>query len=589
MKPPQTIVGLVILLWLAFALGLPAADDYVAGPDSKPQEGVPQGTLLKFTLKKSKIFPGSIHDYWVYVPAEYTPDKPACVYIGQDGIQFEATNVFDNLIYKKQMPVTIGVFVKPGVLPAADPTNALDRFNRSFEYDGLGDNYARFLLEDLLPKVEQLVLPDGRAVHLSHDGNDRCIGGLSSGAICAFTAAWERPDAFRRVFSAIGTYVDLRGGLVYPSLIRKYEPKPIRIFMQDGSGDLNIYGGDWWMANQTMERALTFAGYDVNHAWGDGGHSGKQGTAVFPDAMRWLWRDWPQPIKPGPSLNNTLTNILIAGEDWQWVADVPGGADGPAVNAKGEVYFSEVRSNRIWRVGTDGHREVLNATVNGVTGEAFGPDGKLYAVGKDNTVMVIDGDTNGTVTRITGDIHGNDLVVGRNGNIYVTEPPPAVTNASSRIWLVRPDGDKKAVGSGPKFANGITFSPDQSLLYVGDYHSHWVYSFVVQPDGTLANRQKYDWLHARDTDDDSGADGMRVDREGRLYVATRMGIQVCDQAGRVQCILPTPGGRIVNLVFGGEKFDTVYALCGNQVFKRRFNVTGANSWDLPNRPAPPKL
>ena len=217
----------------------------------------------------------------MYVPAQYTPEKPACVYIGQDGIQFQAPTVFDNLIHKNEMPVTIGVFVMHGRVNAANADSALDRFNRSYEYDGLGDNYARFLLEELLPEVETKKTSDGRAIRLSHSGNDRAIGGLSSGAIAAFTAAWERPAEFSRVFSAIGTYVGLRGGEIYPTLIRRFEPKPIRIFLQDGSNDLNIYAGDWWMENQTMERALTFAGYEVQHVWGDGGHNGKHPTSCL--------------------------------------------------------------------------------------------------------------------------------------------------------------------------------------------------------------------------------------------------------------------------------------------------------------------
>src|SRR5687768_16119960 len=195
------------------------------------------------------------------------------------------------------MPVVIGVFIAPGRVKALDAKTGLDRFNRSYEYDGLGDNYARFLLEELLPEVEKQKTADGREIRLSKEGNDRAIGGASSGAICAFTAAWERPDAFRRVFSAIGTHVGLRGGNSYPTLVRKYEPKPIRIFLQDGSGDLNIYGGDWWMANQEMERSLVFAGYEVAHAWGDGGHNAKHATEIFPDAMRWLWKDHSAGVK----------------------------------------------------------------------------------------------------------------------------------------------------------------------------------------------------------------------------------------------------------------------------------------------------
>jgi enterochelin esterase-like enzyme len=159
--------------------------------------------------------------------------------------------VFDKLIHEKHMPVTIGVFIMHGRVKAPND-NALDRFNRSYEYDGLGDNYARFLLEELLPDVEKKTASDGRAIKLSQKGNDRCIAGSSSGAICAFTAAWERPDAFSRVFSAIGTYVGLRGGHQYSTLVRKYEPKALRVFLEDGSNDLNIYGGDWWMANQSL-------------------------------------------------------------------------------------------------------------------------------------------------------------------------------------------------------------------------------------------------------------------------------------------------------------------------------------------------
>ena len=261
-------------------------------------DDVPKGDVTKYTFEDSKIFPGTTRDYWVYVPKQYDPSKPACLHVNQDGIQFNAPAVFDELIAKKEIPVVIGVFIMHGRVKAPSG-QALDRFNRSYEYDDLGDNYARFLIEELLPEVEKKTTSDGRPIHFSKKGDDRCIAGSSSGAIAAFTAAWERPDSFHRVFSSIGTYVGLRGGNVYPTLIRKYEPKPIRIFLQDGSGDLNIYGGDWWQANQEMERAFTFAGYEVNHSWGTGGHNGRDATKVFPEAIRWLWKDWPAPVKAG--------------------------------------------------------------------------------------------------------------------------------------------------------------------------------------------------------------------------------------------------------------------------------------------------
>ncbi|MDQ3011262.1 MAG: alpha/beta hydrolase-fold protein, partial [Acidobacteriota bacterium] len=344
------------------------------------QPGVPKGEMLKFTFENSKLFPGTWREYWVYVPAQYTPDKPACVYVNQDGVQWGAPVVFDNLIHKKEMPVTIGVFVMHGKVRAVNADAALDRFNRSYEYDGLGDSYARFILEEILPDVETKKTADGRAIRLSKSGNDRAIGGSSSGAIAAFTAAWERPDAFSRVFSTIGTYVGLRGGHNYSTLIRKYEPKPIRVFLQDGSNDNNIYGGDWWMANQAMERSLTFAGYEVQHAWGEGAHNGRHGTALFPDAMRWLWKDWPAPVKNGPTKNNTLNDILLPGEGWQLVGDGYRSTEGPAVNAKGEVFFTDGPNSKIYKVGLDGKVNQFLADSKRGSGQAFGPDGRLYVV-----------------------------------------------------------------------------------------------------------------------------------------------------------------------------------------------------------------
>jgi gluconolactonase len=588
MKLSSLLCSFALSLLLCLAVTSQTTDNYQPGPDSKPQPGVAKGEILKFSFDKSKIFPGTTRDYWIYVPAQYKPDKPACVYVQQDGIRFEVPTVFDNLIHKKELPVIIGVFVAPGIVKAADANTALDRFNRSYEYDGLGDNYVRFLLEELLPEVETKKTSDGRAIKLSPDGNDRAIGGGSSGAIAAFTAAWERPDAFARVFSAIGTYVDLRGGLRYPTLIRKYEPKPIRIFLQDGSDDINKYGGDWWMANQTMERALTFAGYEVQHAWGDGGHTGKQATAILPDAMRWLWKDWPKPVGVGQTRNDTLNDILIPGEGWQLVSEGYKSVEGPAANARGEVFFNDVTGSKTFKIGLDGKVSEFIADSKKGSGQAFGPNGKLYAVaGGDQKVVVYDAD--GTAKVIADGWVGNDLVVAHNGNVYVTNPPAGNSNDPSKVWLIKPGGEKSVVDTGLKYANGIALSPDQTLLYVADYRSHWVYSYLIQPDGSLQNKQRFYWLHVPDTSDQSNADGIRVDRDGRLYVATALGIQVCDQAGRVQCIIPTPNRRLSNFAFGGEHFDTLYATCGDRVYKRKLKVIGASAWDKPNKPAPPKL
>ncbi|HEV2424731.1 MAG TPA: alpha/beta hydrolase-fold protein, partial [Terriglobia bacterium] len=320
----------LLMLLAVLAPGLASAqanqEEYQLGPDSNRHPGVPAGTVTHYTWS-SHIFPGTTRDYWVYVPAQYSPQKPACLMVFQDGGGFikedgreRAPIVFDNLIAKHDMPVTVGIFIDPGVLKASSPDQQ-DRFNRSFEYDGMSDRYARFLLEEIIPEV-------AKHYNLSTDPNDRAIAGLSSGGICAFTVAWNRPDAFHRVLSFIGSFTDLRGGDVYPALIRKTEPKPLRVFLQDGSHDLNIYAGDWWLSNQSVASALGFAGYDVKFVTGDKDHDMDQGGAILPDALRWLWRDYPQPIaKPAPvrsGLGNTA--IFDPASDWTLVSDGTGAA-----------------------------------------------------------------------------------------------------------------------------------------------------------------------------------------------------------------------------------------------------------------------
>ncbi len=578
-----TLIARALFLLAAFSSPMTSFAD-----DTKPtaaEAGIPQGEVTKYSFETSKIFPGTVRDYWVYVPRQYDPAKPACVHVNQDGIQFNAPAVFDELIHKHEMPVTIGVFIMHGRVKA-NSDGALDRFNRSYEYDGLGDGYVRFVLDELLPEVERKTTADGRAIRLSHDGNDRSIGGSSSGAICAFTAAWERPDAFTRVFSAVGTYVGLRGGQNYATLVRKFEPKPLRIFLEDGSGDQNIYAGDWWMANQELERSLTFAGYEVKHAWGDGGHNNTHATEVFPDAMRWLWKNWPAKVEPGRG-SPQLQAVLLPGEPWKLVAEGYQFTEGPAVNASGEVFFNDVPNSKTYKIEPDGKVSLFVDDSKRGDGQAFGPDGRLYAVAGGIDQIVAYG-ADGKQIKIADGFRGNDLVVRHDGRIYVTNPGWNGTDPS-RVWLINSAGEKQVVDTGLKFSNGIALSPDQSLLYVADSRTHWVYSYQIQADGTLAAKQRYFHLHVPDAADDSGADGMRVDRDGRLYVATRMGIQVCDQAGRVNCIIPTPNGKVSNLCFGGKGFDTLYATCGDRIYKRKVNVQGAQGYQPPIKSAAPRL
>ncbi|QDV75462.1 alpha/beta hydrolase [Botrimarina mediterranea] len=299
-------VVLAIAIAIAFvATAVDAQTVYEYGPESSRQEGVPQGKVTTHEWRDSKVFPGTLRRYYVYVPAQYdgSDSRPAALMVFQDGhayvsedADFRAPLVFDNLIHEGAMPVTIGLFVDPGhkkdALPEKPGWNPQPE-NRSFEYDSLSPAYADFLLTELIPELR-------KTYKITDDPEGHAICGLSSGGICAFTAAWERPDAFRKVMSHIGSFTNIRGGHVYPALIRKPprgEDKPLRVFLQDGSNDLDNVHGNWWLGNQQMASSLAFKGYDYKFVTGDGGHDGRHGGAIFPESLRWLWRDYKLPTE----------------------------------------------------------------------------------------------------------------------------------------------------------------------------------------------------------------------------------------------------------------------------------------------------
>jgi enterochelin esterase-like enzyme len=265
-------------------------EHYVLGPDSQRQPGVPQGRLEKFVWH-SNVFTNTVREVQVYLPARYDAAKPACVMVWQDGPrhadpngQMRATIVMDNLIAKQEIPVTVGIFIDPGRGLKQGPGDKAA--NRSFEYDSLGDRYARFLLEEMLPEVTRRY-----SLNLRTDAAGRAIAGGSSGGICAFTVAWERPDQFHKVLSWVGSFVDLRGGHVYPHLIRKTERKPIRVYLLDGDNDLDNPFGNWPLANQLMASSLAFMKYDYRLDWNQCFHGSKGMAPSLPDALRWLWRE----------------------------------------------------------------------------------------------------------------------------------------------------------------------------------------------------------------------------------------------------------------------------------------------------------
>jgi enterochelin esterase family protein len=267
---------------------------YETHADSRERPGVPKGVVTQMPAWESRIFAGTKRDWWVYVPAQYKPESPAAVMVFQDGASYReyVPTVFDNLIAAGDMPVTVGIFLQPGVFEGGRP-------NRSFEYDTLSDQYARFLLEEILPEVE-------KTARLRKDPTSRAIAGASSGGICAFTVAWERPDQFGKVVSWIGSFTNIasgkslrEGGHNYEAMVRKTPPKPIRVFLQDGSNDLDNTHGNWPLANQTLARSLAYARYDYRFEYGQGFHSHRHGRAILPDTLRWLWRGYTPQGPPG--------------------------------------------------------------------------------------------------------------------------------------------------------------------------------------------------------------------------------------------------------------------------------------------------
>lgn len=545
-----------------------AEELYPLGPDSQRRD-VPHGVVTHHTWT-SRIFPGTVRDYWVYVPAQYSPDKdkPACLMVFQDGGGFVNEQsrwripvVFDNLIQDRAMPVTIGIFINPGFLPPPGP-DMPGRPNRSFEYDAVSDRYARFLIEEILPEV-------GKEYRLSPDPNDRAICGASSGGICAFTAAWFRPDAFRRVLSFVGSFSNLRGGDAYPSLIRKTETKPIRVFIQSGKRDMNTYAGSWYVQNQAMAAAFEYMGYDYKVVLGEEGHNDLQGGAILPDALRWLWRDWPKPIAAPhpPDSREWATNIVVPGKPWEPVAQDIQDARCVAADATGTVYVAAGGGMRLLRLDAGGTAAAFKDLAGPVSGMAFGPDGRLWTSQDDRLVAYA---ADGAEAVIATGGHPCAVAVDRRGGIYFADP------AEHRVCYVDSAHNQRVAYEGISCPGGLRLLPGGSLLAVTDPTGRWAWSLQVLGDGSLAAGQAFYRLETTDQTSATGAAGVATDTDGYVYVATELGIQVCDQEGRTAFIIANPpGGRADSIAFGGSDLHTLYAVAAGKLYRRSLTRKGA--------------
>ena len=555
--------------------------------DAVPRDDVPRGTVEDMPTFESKIFENTTRDWAIYVPAQYRKEEPAALMIFQDGHSYRDINgrfrvpvVFDNLIARGDMPPTIAVFINPGHEESKQkPDSPWKSSNRSFEYDSLGDRYARFVLDEIIPEVE-------KRYTVSKDPEMRAICGASSGGICAFTVAWERPDAFRKVLSTIGSFTNLRGGNVYPSLIRKTEPKPIRIYMADTSADIDNAFGSWPWANQQMASALKYMGYDVRFDWAEGyAHSADHGGALFPDAVKWLWRKESHTpvLDTSGDLGGDLTllNLLIPGQAWEVVADNLGFADALCADKDGNIYFCDMKAPAVYRISAaDGTRtEIAKESVSGLE---FGPDGLLYACQGSKSRVISINITNGEVKTVAEGVKPNDLAVTNDGFVLITD-----TGASQVTAINSKTGEVKPVDTGITKPNGIAISNDGGTLAVSDYGGTHTWTFRVSAEGVLDAKMptmpmrlpidpkgEFKFNEAPPYVATSLGDGMAVDKVGRYYVTSALGVQIFDPTGRPCGVLPKVDKDLplTTCILAGSDHSTLYIAHGAKIYRRKLTV-----------------
>jgi enterochelin esterase-like enzyme/sugar lactone lactonase YvrE len=559
-------------------------------PDAVEHDGVPRGTVEQLPAWESKVFPGTTRNWAIYVPAQYRRESPAALMIFQDGHTYRDGKgrwrvpvVFDNLIARGAMPPTIAVFLDPGHDASkqgnASPASPWKNSNRSLEYDSLGDRYARFLLEEIIPELE-------KRYAISPDPAMRAICGMSSGGICAFTAAWERPDRFGKVLSHIGSFTNIRGGDAYPSLIRKTEPKPLRVCLEDCGGDLDNQFGNWPLANRQMAAALAHMGYDVRFDYADGfAHDASHGGPLFPEALIWLWRPAAPatPYEPPLKLEGDmpLRRLLVAGGPWEVVADGLGFADAPCADAEGNFYFCDMKAPGVHRISaSNGSRRVIAAEA--VSGLEFGPDGLLYGCqGSKRRVIAIDPQS-GTVKEVATGVSPNDLAVTADGFLYVTETKERqVTRVNLKT------GEVAVVDSGLDGPNGIVLTSDGGTLAVSEYQGSHGWTYRVNPDGGLDAKMPTMTLRlpidrAADSkphepppyEAASKGDGMAVDAAGRFYVTSAVGVQVFDPTSRLCGVLasPNPAKPLTSCVLAGAGHEYLHVTNGDTVYRRRLKI-----------------
>ena len=605
--------------------------DYSLKADSQPQPGVPTGSLTRHVLAPGKFFPGTPHNYQVYVPAQYEAGRPTPYMIFLDGSGYAGNNVrvpvvLDNLIAKRDVPPMIAIFIDPGVMPALSD-EAQNRYERIFEYDSLTPRFANFLINELVPEV-------ATRYNLSKDANDHGIAGISTCGVGAFVAAWNRPDQFRRVITWVGSFGNFRGADRLPGLIRRTEPRPIRVFMQTGRQDLVNYAGSWYLENPRMAAALEFAGNDVRIELGEDGHSNRHGASILPETLRWLWRDYPQPITvkaPQPGAGRGIFAELVprgelmpastSGRDgaggrgaqaatpapapgrgggprgavysliyrdklWEQVGGLYKSVASPAVDKDGNVFFADPAENRIYKSDAARGVTVFNENTRGARALRFGADGRLYAT-QLSAGRIVSYGPGGDEKVVAQNVHANDLALTKSGTIYF------VDTAQKTVGSIDAKGQARVVYNAGEIMKptALTLTPDQAMLLVGDGMDRYQWSFQIAVDGSLVNGEPFQRLEMPEEGLFSGVGGLTVDSIGYMWATSAIGIQVCEQPGRCTNILNKPeftATPIADIAFGGPDRAWVYVTQGGKLFRRETKRTGVVAWQ-PVKPPQPGL
>ena len=368
-------------------------------------------------------------------------------------------------------------------------------------------------------------------------------------------------------------------------MVRKFEAKPIRAYLTTATHDMENCAGDWFLLDQEMDKALKFSGYDYQFRVIDGRHVAGY-AENYEEAMAFLWKGWPERVKAGPSAPRAQ-EIILPGEGWQLVAEGFKSTRGPDVNAAGEVFFADTTNNKIHRIGVDGRVSEFASDTGNAHCVSVGADGTVYTVSeKSDKVMSYDASGKGTV--VMEGLLGHSILARPDGSLYVTSNGDK-PNAPGTVWLIK-DGKKKQVDTGIKFATGMAYRPDQWLVSVAEGHSKWVYSYQVNEDGTLSNKERFYYLHVDDWEDDAGPESLCYSLEGRQFIATKSGVQISADDGPTQVILPVPdGSRVTGVAIGGKDLDVLYAFCGKKIWKRKIQHHAMGAWSPWTKVVPTKL